>query len=273
MSLPVPQDPAGAWTGVHLGERTATWTERDAILYALSVGAHADDLDLVYERRLRVLPTFGLTLAQWAPDVAGANGAFEQSTALHGSQRLEVSAPLPPSGELTLSSRVSAVWDKGSAAVFDIEVESRCFTATWTIFAPGRGGFGGDRGPSTPRPAPSPEPPLTIDIPTSPDQAALYRLSGDLHPLHIDPEAARTAGFDHPILHGLATLATTTVGLARALGAHPADLHSTSARFTAPVTPGDPLTLTAHRTPEGATYTALIADRPVLSSATATFTP
>ncbi|GAB2828907.1 MaoC/PaaZ C-terminal domain-containing protein [Actinocorallia aurea] len=271
MSFPSPQDPAGAWAGVRLGERTASWTERDAILYALSVGARAEELDLVYERRLRVLPTFGLTLAQWAPDVAGTNGAFAPTTALHASQRLEVAAPLPRGGELTLSARVSAVWDKGSAAIFDIEVESRCFTATWSIFAPGRGGFGGDRGPSARSASPAGTPPLTVEVPTFAEQAALYRLSGDLHALHVDPEAAKTAGLDRPILHGLATLATCTVGLARALGAHPADLGSASGRFSSPVLPGDTLALHAHPANVTTDYTAHVADRTVLSGATASY--
>ncbi|MDX6742271.1 MaoC/PaaZ C-terminal domain-containing protein [Actinocorallia sp. A-T 12471] len=270
-ALPGPDAPAGEWAGRALGERTVSWTESQAILYALAVGARADELDLVYERRLRVLPTFGLTLAQWAPDVLGGHGAFDQSTALHGAQGLKVAAPLPTSGELTLAARVAAVWDKGAAAVFDVEVESRFFTATWSIFAPGRGGFGGERGPSARRAEPDDAPALAFDIPTFAEQAALYRLCGDLHALHIDPEAAKTAGLDRPILHGLATMAASAVGLGRALGAHPADLAEAHVRFTAPVVPGDVLAVRARPTGRAADFDVTVDGRTVLGGCSVGF--
>ncbi|MGI9206504.1 MAG: MaoC/PaaZ C-terminal domain-containing protein, partial [Rhodococcus sp. (in: high G+C Gram-positive bacteria)] len=112
------------WRGAELGTRTVTYDERDAILYALAVGARATDLDLVFEDRLRVLPTFALTLAQWAPDALGSLGAFDTKTALHGSQKLDVLSPLPKSGSITMTARVGEVWDKGRAAVFEVVVES-----------------------------------------------------------------------------------------------------------------------------------------------------
>ncbi|MEV6162220.1 MaoC/PaaZ C-terminal domain-containing protein [Streptomyces sp. NPDC052052] len=231
---------ASPWHGRDLGTRTVSWTERDAILYALAVGAPADRLDLVYEERLRVLPTFALTLAQWAPDALGALGAFDVTTAVHGSQLLVMKRPLEASGELTTSARVAAVWDKGSAAVFDVEVDCDHFTATWSIFAPGCGGFGGDRGPSAPR---RPDRPAghEVTVHTHSRQAALYRLLGDRHAMHIDPEAAKAAGMPRPFLHGLCTLAAVLLPLADGLGAHPADLVELEARFAAPVFPGDRL--------------------------------
>ncbi|MEU9201858.1 MaoC/PaaZ C-terminal domain-containing protein [Streptomyces sp. NPDC048332] len=233
---------ASPWQGRALGTRTVSWTERDAILYALAVGAPADRLDLVYEERLRVLPTFALTLAQWAPDALGALGAFDVTTAVHGSQRLCVHGPLGPSGELTTTARVSAVRDKGAAAVFDVEVSCERFTATWSIFAPGRGGFGGDRGPSAPR---RPDRPAehALTVATHARQAALYRLLGDRHAMHIDPGAAKAAGMDRPFLHGLCTLAASLLPLAGALGVHPAELTELEARFAAPAFPGDRLGL------------------------------
>ncbi|TXS49010.1 MaoC/PaaZ C-terminal domain-containing protein [Streptomyces sp. OR43] len=233
---------ASPWEGRELGTRTASWTERDAILYALAVGAPADRLDLVYEERLRVLPTFALTLAQWAPDALGALGAFDVTTAVHGSQHLLVHGPLEPSGELTTTARVAAVRDKGAAAVFDVEVSCARFTATWSIFAPGRGGFGGERGPSAPR---RPDRPAehALTVATHARQAALYRLLGDRHAMHIDPEAAKAAGMDRPFLHGLCTLAASLLPLAGALGAHPAELVELEARFAAPAFPGDRLAL------------------------------
>lgn len=241
-TTPAPEAPAGTWRGVRLGDRTIAWSDRDAILYALAVGARATDLDLVFENRLRVLPTFALTLAQWAPDLLGSAGAFEVGRALRGGQRLEVLGTLPASGELRMSARVGEVWDKGSAAVFEVVVESDLFEAAWTLFAPGRGGFDGDRGPSR-APAPNAGPAWTTRWPTASNQAALYRLLGDRHHIHIDPEAARTIGQPRPILHGLATLATATVAAAGIVGAHPADLTAVAGRFAAVVLPGDELTV------------------------------
>lgn len=226
------------WRGAELGTRTVTYDERDAILYALAVGARATDLDLVFEDRLRVLPTFALTLAQWAPDALGSLGAFDTKTALHGSQQLDVLGPLPRSGSITMTARVGDVWDKGRAAVFEVVVESEHFVATWSLFAPGAGGFGGDRGPSAPG-QPEGEPDSTALLTTHAEQAALYRLTGDRHHIHIDPDAAAGIGQPRPILHGLCTLAATTLPLAHTLGAHPADLVSLSGRFAAPVFPGD----------------------------------
>lgn len=226
------------WRGLDLGTRVVGYDERDAVLYALAVGAHATDLDLVFEDRLRVLPTFALTLAQWAPDALGALGAFDTKTALHGSQSLEVRAPLPKAGEVAMSARVGEVWDKGRAAVFEVVVESDHFVATWSLFAPGVGGFGGERGPSAPA-APEGEPTVVGSLSTGVDQAALYRLTGDRHPIHIDPDAAARIGQPRPILHGLCTLAATTLPLAEMLGAHPADLTFLSGRFASPVFPGD----------------------------------
>ena len=184
---------AGQWRGHDLGTHTTSYDENDAILYALAVGAGADALDLVFEERLRVLPTFALTRAQWAPDALGASGAFDTATAVHGSQRLRVLEPLPRAGELTMSARVSEVWDKGTAAIFEVEVLSEYFVATWSLFAPGGGGFGGERGPSGTK-RPQAEPDRTVELVTSPEQAALYRLLGDRHHMHIDPEAAQAAG-------------------------------------------------------------------------------
>ncbi len=115
------------WIGKDLGTRTVTYDETRAILYALAVGADASDLDLVFEERLRVLPTFALTLAQWALDALGAAGAFDTGTAVHGTQRLHVLKDLPRSGAVEMSARVAEVWDKGSAAVFDVAVESEHF--------------------------------------------------------------------------------------------------------------------------------------------------
>ncbi len=228
----------GEWRGADLGSRTVAYDERDAILYALAVGARADELDLVFEKRLRVLPTFALTLAQWAPDELGARGAFDPTTALHGSQQLDVLAALPPRGEVTMTASVGEVWDKGSAAVIEVVVRSDHFVATWSLFAPGAGGFGGDRGPGRP-PASDAAPTISGPVRTTENQAALYRLTGDRHPIHIDPAAAARIHQPRPILHGLCTLGVAALDVARLIGAHPADLRSLDGRFATAIFPGD----------------------------------
>lgn len=262
---------ASPWRGHVLGTRTVAYTEHDAILYALAVGARADDLDLVFEERLRVLPTFALTLAQWAPDALGTLGAFDTTTAVHGAQHLTVRRPLPRAGEVTMTARVAEVWDKGGAAVFDVEVASDYFLATWSLFVPGGGGFGGERGPGAPR-RPEAAADRRLTLATHPEQAAQYRLLGDRHHMHIDPEAARAAGMPRPFLHGLCTLAALTLPAAGALGAHPADLTDLEGRFSAPVFPGDRLTADVWDDgPGGLRMEASVHGRPVLTGIRARF--
>lgn len=138
---------AGYALGMDLGRRTVAYEPRDAILYALAVGTPADQLELVYERDLRVLPTYGLTLGLWACDLLGERGYYDQTRAVHGAQRLEMRAPLPAAASFDVTGRVSAVWDKGAAAVFEIEVESPYFRATYAIFAPERATSAASGGP------------------------------------------------------------------------------------------------------------------------------
>ncbi len=232
---------AGEWIGRHLGERSVEYTESEAILYALSVGAPADRLDLVFEDQLRVLPTFGLTVAQWAPNILGSSGAFD-NRAVHGSQTLQVHKALPRSGVLDFTARVGNVWDKGAAAIFEVIVECDNFTATWSLFAPGFGDFGGERGPSRAE-AVDRGPGQESTLQTFAIQPALYRLTGDMHHIHIDPEAAKRVGAPKPLMHGLCTLAAVTIPMADALGAHPADLTYLTGRFTGHVFPGDELAI------------------------------
>ncbi len=255
----------GEWAGRELGARTVSYTDRDAILYALAVGASPDDLDLVWEERLRVLPSFGLTLAQWAPDILAEEGAFGNRS-VHGSQWLEVRAPLPVSGDIQMSAHVGNVWDKGSAAIFEVVVDSDYFSATWSIFAPGSGGFGGQRGPSSATSELVPAGGFTVQ--TAANQAALYRLLGDRHDIHIDPEAAARIGQVRPILQGLCTLALVTLPLARSLDAHPADLKRLGGRFTGVVIPGDELVV---RHDVDGRFEVSDHGEPVISSGTAVF--
>ena len=244
--------------GTSLGTRTVTYQEKDAILYALAVGAAASELDLVFERQLRVLPTFALTLGLWVADAVSELGAFVPAEALHGSQQLEVHHALPRAGEISVTGLVEKVWDTGRHAIIDVRADSDWFSAVYSVVLLRRGGFGGPTPPRAAQPAQfSPAGGMTV----MPQAAALYRLTGDMHLIHIDPAAAEAAGFDRPILHGLATLGMTARHLAGAFGCHPADLQSLSARFVAPVFPGDRLAVKAA---EGAFHVSA-GDRTVLT--------
>lgn len=261
--------------GADLGTRDVTYGDRDAILYALATGASETDLDLVYERDLRVMPTFGLTLALWVVEAAGDLGAYDRLRSLHAQQRLEVKLPLPAAATLAVTGRVTGVWDKGKAAMVDIEADCPYFTATYSVFLPGYGGWGGERG-SAPVAAASPGQDvseITRTYATRADQAAWYRLTGDRHPVHVDPAAAKESGFDRPILHGLCTLGIATRETALALGHHPADLRSVTARFAAPVYPGDELRTTVTVAPTGThPFHTTVGDQTVIANGTATFT-
>jgi acyl dehydratase len=236
--------PAAEAAGMELGSRRVAYADREAILYSLAVGAAAEDLDLVFERDLRVLPTFGLGFGLWACDELGDRGYFSSTNSLHAGQRLEVLGDLPREGELELTGRVAEVWDKGSAALFEIEVSCEYFRAVYSIYAPGQGGWGGERGPSARR-DPGSDPARATRLRTSRESAVLYRLLGDRHLIHVDPEAAQAIGQPRPILHGLCTLGFAARALPGLVGRRPAELRALEARFAAAVLPGDPLELRA----------------------------
>ena len=227
----------------------------DTILYALGVGLGADPLDarqlrFVYEEDLLALPTMAVVL--------GAPGFWlkEQDTGvdwvrvLHGEQGLVLHRPLPPEGTAIGRTRVTGILDKGAdkgALIYSEKIlidkasGETVATTTSTTFARGDGGFGGPTGPS-PRPHPIPErsPDLACDLPTVPQAALIYRLSGDRNPLHADPEVARAAGFKAPILHGLCTLGAAGHALLKSCCDYdPARFRSLKLRFSAPVYPGE----------------------------------
>lgn len=228
--------------GQDLGSQTASYNDTALILYALSVGARPDQLDLVYERDLRVLPSYACAIGLWAVEACGRLGFYDPTHSLHASQSLIVHRPLPVSGQIEMRGRVANVYDKGKASLVEIEVESDYFTASYHIFLPGRGGWGGERGPS----ASNQNAPALLRssaVPTEENLAALYRLTGDRHPVHIDPEVATAGGFERPILHGLCTLGIAVREVAEQAGKHPAELQRLSARLSAPVLPGQTLTI------------------------------
>ncbi|KAI3602707.1 hypothetical protein D8I24_3258 (plasmid) [Cupriavidus necator H850] len=257
--------------GMDLGARTLRYESRDAILYALAVGASAEELDLVYERDLRVLPTMACGLGLWAVEKAGDFGAYDRKKSLHAAQRLQVHRPLPRQASFESHARVAAVWDKGRATVVEIEVASEFFTASYTIYLPGIGNWGGRSGPESAK-TPTQNLSTASSFATSRDLAALYRLTGDLHPIHIDPTVAQANGFERPILHGLCTLGIAARLTAQTAGVHPAELRSLSARLSAPVFPGDEVTLrVACPSPQHVTFDAIADGKVVLKDGAASF--
>jgi acyl dehydratase len=259
--------------------KTYEYTWKDVVLYALSVGAGAGDLALVYENApggLTVLPSFCVVpaLDAWPP----MGDDFEWPLALHGEQRTRWHRPLPPSGRIVQSGEVVAIYDKGKGALIRVRVTGKSpagepfFEAEWSLFYLGAGGFGGDPGPraETISPPAGVAPDFSARWAIPPNQAALYRLNGDVNPLHVDPAAAKRAGFERPILHGLCTYgAVTRVIVKDVLGGRVERLREFNARFSNPVYPGDTLTVEGWRTKEGVILEARTQEAVVLKNAVA----
>jgi acyl dehydratase len=250
------------------------WNEADVILYHLGLGAGSSsdgtELAYVYERELKVLPTFSVIPAFEAvrPAVQGPGLDYKLSRMLHGEQELTVHNALPGAGSVVSSASVEAVYDKGSAAVAVLKAETRTndglplCTNRFRLFIRGEGGFEGDPGPtSKPWEAGGAEL-LNLSVPTSPQQAAIYRLSGDRNPLHIDPAFARKAGFDRPILHGLCTYGLVCKAIVdRVLDGDPAMVKSWSARFVGSVYPGETIRIEAWQQDGGIAVQASVDSR------------
>ena len=221
--------------------------EKDVILYALGVGCGRGELRFVYEQDLEVLPTFAVIPAFPALFAMGSVTDANPMMVLHGEQRIELCAPIPTSGRLTTTPTVSAIYDKRKGALVVIETETvdakgkLLFRNAFGAFARGEGGFGGDGGPRGPRNvAPDRTPDRTVSMKTLEQQALLYRLSGDINPLHADPSFARLAGFDWPILHGLCTFGHVGRAILESYcGNDPARFKDFEARFAGVVYPGE----------------------------------
>jgi acyl dehydratase len=256
--------------GTDLGTHTVSYDDTAAILYALAVGAASTDLELVYERDLVVLPTYACALGLWAVESAGRLGAYDAKRSLHASQRLLVHGPLPVGGSIEMTGRIANVYDKGKAALVEIEVRASVFSATYSIFLPGLGGFGGERGASAVAGTPV-ELVNETTFETGFDLAALYRLTGDRHPVHIDGAVAEANGFARPILHGLCTLGIAARIVAKQIGAHPAGLAELDVRLASPVLPGDTLEVLSGERDGVVSFEARVGETTVLSSGKARF--
>lgn len=235
------------------------WSSKDSLIYALGVGAGAQDplaeLEFTTENSQdvtqRALPTMPVVLGAGVAGAYASIGTFNPAMLVHGEQSVSLARELPVEGELEAVTEVVGVFDKGSGALVVTETTASLvddgqplFTTSSGAFIRGEGGFGGDRGPSSGFAAPDRAPDHEVAYPTRTDQALLYRLSGDRNPLHSDPKFAGMAGFDRPILHGLCTYGFTGRGLLHALcGGDPARFRSMTGRFSSPVFPGETLTV------------------------------
>ncbi|MQS36949.1 MaoC/PaaZ C-terminal domain-containing protein [Streptomyces katsurahamanus] len=255
----MPIDPARA---VAAPPRSAeiSWDRRDVQLYHLGLGAGVpatdpDELRYTLESRLHVLPSFA-TVAGGGRGIVGGLSApgvdIDLASVLHGGQSIRLHRPIPVQGSAVSASRIAAVYDKGKAAVLVLRAEASdadgpLWTSESEVFVRGEGGFGGERGPSvrtgsSGEPDMTAEPDKTVERPVREDQALLYRLSGDLNPLHADPAFAARAGFDRPILHGLCSYGMTLKAVVDTLlGGEVARVRSYRARFAGTVFPGETL--------------------------------
>ncbi|AYH43548.1 3-alpha,7-alpha,12-alpha-trihydroxy-5-beta-cholest-24-enoyl-CoA hydratase [Azoarcus sp. DN11] len=243
------------------GDVRHSYTTKDSILYALALGVGADPLDgrqlrFIYEKELAVVPTMAAVLASpgfWMRDRAELG--IDHLKIVHAEQGVRLHAALPPQGTLIGRSRVVRVVDKGAGRGAILYIEKQLYdeatqqliaTAEQAMFCRGDGGFslagGGDEAPTGLPPTPDRPPEAVVDLATRPDAAALYRLCGDLNPLHIDPAVAAKAGFPKPILHGLATYGMACRGLLELYCDYdPLRLRSIRGRLSAPVYPGETL--------------------------------
>ena len=226
---------------------------KDVMLYALGVGAGPDpeDLKFVYENDpgLSVLPTFGVI-----PPFPALMGLIvvegveiNPMMILHGEQYLEIRKhPVPTSGNLTTKPKVANIYDKGKGALIELEAETVdendevVYFNRFGVFVRGEGGFGGEKGPSAGNEPPDRDPDKVVKLKTLPQQALIYRLSGDYNPLHADPNFASMAGYDTPILHGLCSFGFACRAVLREYCDNdPARFKSVKVRFSRHVFPGE----------------------------------
>jgi acyl dehydratase len=261
----MPLDPTAVGRSSEPYERT--WTSADAILYALGVGAGQQDplreLEFTTENsdgiQQRVLPTYGIVLSQFGTGQRLRIGDFDPAMLVHAEQAITLHRPLPVEGAIRVVSTVAAMYDKGAGALVVTETTGTSafsgepmLSTRSSVFIRGAGGFGGPRGSAAEWAVPDHKPDQEVSYPIRPDQALLYRLSGDRNPLHSDPAFAARAGFPRPILHGLCTYGVTGRALLHALcDSDPARFVSMDGRFTKPVYPGDELTVAIWVTGDG----------------------
>ncbi len=233
-----------------------SWRSKDALIYALGVGAGIDELAFTTENTAdtpqRVLPTMAVVLGVGGAGAMANIGSFNPAMLVHGEQSIELFGELPVEATVSTVGEITGIYDKGKGAVVvteststDVKTGAVLFKNRMSLFIRGEGGWGGDRGPSGPQNVPPErEADHVVTYTTREDQALIYRLSGDRNPLHSDPSFAAMGGFDRPILHGLCTYGFTGRALLHSLcGGDPARFARMDGRFSSPVFPGEALTV------------------------------
>ncbi|WP_449043047.1 MaoC/PaaZ C-terminal domain-containing protein [Paracoccus sp. (in: a-proteobacteria)] len=267
---------------VGIPELVQAYTERDTILYALGIGIGHDTTDLgqvgfVYEKGLKAVPTMAVVLGETMDWVQDPGLGMDVVQALHGEERVILHRPLAPEGRVAGQTQVIGLADKGAGRgalvhsrkeLRDAGTGALIATTLRTAFARADGGFGGVHGetPAPLPPVPGRAPDLTCELPTVPQAALIYRLSGDRIPLHADPAVARAAGFDRPILHGLCSLGIACHAILRLVCDYdPARIAEIGCRFSAPVFPGETLRVELWRDGRAVHFRALAAERGVVA--------
>jgi acyl dehydratase len=238
--------------GKKLGPSVFNYTWRDVVLYALSIGAQTHEAAFIYEGAsggLKVFPSYGVIMGAGVLIDSMKTMRVDPARFIHGEQGIRLFRPLPSEGRTYTEGKFTNIYDKGKGAVFLFR--SKTFTADGdplcegecSFFYLGEGGFGGDPGPKAdPFPVPEGDPVFTVSYRVPANQAALYRLNGDLNPLHVDPQFAKRGGFDRPILHGLCTYGYAARAILHsACGGEVSLFKEFKARFSGVVYPGDTL--------------------------------
>ena len=229
-----------------------SYTDKDSILYGLGVGLgndpmNMDELKYVYENGQIALPSMATNFQYHSSLLMSANLNFIM--VVHGEQKLSIINPIPVSGEFVADMKVINCFDKGASKGAIVELETTvklksdgteiCKLIS-TTFARGDGGFGGPESPPQKVYEPEGTPDIVDEITTKPDQALIFRLSGDYNPLHSDPNFAKAAGFPKPILHGLCTYGVACRSIVKtACDKDVKKLKSFNCRFSSPVFPGE----------------------------------
>ncbi len=246
--------------GEKIGPISKDYTWKDAVLYALGVGAGFSDLHYCYEKDLKVIPSFAITTLYESMPQALSLTNVNLAGILHGEQELIFHNPIPPDGTMTIEGTIADIFDKGKekGALVIAESEAKhssgvkLFTARSTVFSRLDGGFGGDNPPTEAFSFPDRDPDFVVDASPSENQPLIYRLSGDVFQLHVDPEFAKMAGFEKPIMHGLCTHGYACRALIEALvPGQPELARRMTCRFTKPLYPGMPLKTQIWKTKEG----------------------
>jgi acyl dehydratase len=258
-----------------------TYGPKDVMLYALGLGLGQDptserELAFVYEKNLRVLPTFPVVLGYSPYSFRRPELGITWSHVVHGEHGLTLHAPIPTQGTVIGRLRILDVIDKGEgrgALIYSerkiTEKASGTLLATirQTTFCRADGGFGGPpRSQPAPHLIPARAPDSVCDLPTRPETALIYRLSGDINPLHAEPAFAKTAGYPQPILHGLATFGIAGHAIVKSLcGYDPARLTAVVGRFSAPVYPGETIRTEMWRDDHVVSFRARVVERDAIA--------